>query len=259
MTFKHHLFLAVALSFSAMACNNDDKKEAAPKTDDKTAVAPAATPAAATEEKIDAATAAPNQYKIIRDTLGIRILEATYKPGDSSVMHSHPVNAMYVIQGGTAEFKLKDGTKMQMDMKAGMSGVRGYDLHSVKNTGKTTLKVLLVEFNRPGNMVTPDAATDPTRVAADNYKLLHDSLGIRIIEVNYKPGQTSPFHVHSGDYAVYVVEGGSAALTTKDGKVNASDVKTGMAWINAADGHSGKNTGTKPFKLMMFEVDRARN
>jgi quercetin dioxygenase-like cupin family protein len=262
LKFQHHFFLVSAISFSLMACNNDDKKAEEPKAEEKMVTAPAATPpsaAAATEEKIDAVTAAPNLYKLVQDTLGIRILEATYKPGDSSVLHSHPVNAMYVIQGGTAEFKLKDGSKMSMEMKAGMSGVRGYDLHSVKNTGKTTLKVLVVEVSRPANMITLDAATDPAKVAPDNYKVVHDSLGIRIIEVNYKPGQTSPFHAHPGDYAIYVVEGGSAELTSKDGKKTARDVKTGMAWVNPADSHSGKNTGKKPFKLMMFEVDRARN
>ena len=43
--------------------------------------------------------------------MGIRVLEATYKPGDSSALHSHPDYALYVINGGTAEFTGKDGKK----------------------------------------------------------------------------------------------------------------------------------------------------
>jgi len=257
--FNNYFFLAFFISLSLIACNNNDKKAEGTEATDNAGTPPAEnTTTAAAEEKIDAAIAAPNLYKVVTDTLGIRVLEATYKPGDSSVMHSHPVNAMYVIQGGMGEFSLKDGTKMSLELKTGMSAVRGYDLHSVKNTGKTALKVLLVEVNRPANITAPDAATDATKVAADNYTTLHDSLGIRIVEVNYKPGQTSAYHTHP-DYVAYVVEGGTGELTDKDGKKNINDIKAGTSWLTAAHGHSGKNIGKKPFKLILFEVSRGRN
>jgi len=74
-----------------------------------------------------------------------------------------------------ADFIGNDGTKMSTELKTGMSSVRGYDLHSVKNTGKTTMKVLVVEVNRPATIVAPDGATYPTKVASNNYKTLHDS------------------------------------------------------------------------------------
>ena len=138
-----------------------------------------------------------------------------------------------------------------------MSNINAYLMHSVKNIGKTTMKVLLVEVNRPKEIVSQDPATDATKAAGNNYKLVKDSLGIRIIEVNYKPGQVSALHAHP-DYAVYVVEGGSSTLTDKEGKKNANDVKTGAAWINGADAHSGKNTGPKSFKLILVEVNRPR-
>ena len=74
---------------------------------------------------------------------------STYKPGQSSALHSHPDNAIYAISGGTAEFTAKDGTKRTLELKTGMSMINPGGVHSVKNTGKTTLKVLLVEVNRP--------------------------------------------------------------------------------------------------------------
>jgi quercetin dioxygenase-like cupin family protein len=256
---NNHFFLAVAISFSLVACNSDDKKAEETTTADTTVTAPAEkTTAAATDEKIDAVTTAPNLYKVLSDSLGIRILEATYNPGDSSALHSHPVNAMYVVQGGMADFIGKDGTKMHSELKPGMSAIRGYDLHSVKNTGKTTLKVIVVEFNRPANTVAPDAATDAVKAAADNYKAVHDSLGIRIVEVNYKPGQSSAFHSHP-DLAAYVVNGGTGELTDKEGKKNVLEMKSGAAWITGAAAHSGKILSKKPFKLILFEVNRARN
>jgi len=259
MKLKSHFLLSLCFSLTLLACKSGEKKAEEPTSTDNTVTVPAETTTpTATEETIDAVKVAPNYYKVLSDSLGIRVLEATYKPGDSSVMHSHPNNAMYVIQGGMAEFVGKDGQKMNMELKTGMSAVRGNDYHSVKNVGKTTMKVLLVEVNRPSNVVPQDAATDATKVAADEYKLLHDSLGIRIIEVNYKPGQVSNMHSHP-DLAVYVVNGGKAELTEKDGKKNKEEVKPGMAWISAADTHSGHNVGSTPFKLLLFEVNRPRN
>lgn len=249
--------LAISFFLTCIACNQDEKKEDEKKVDSSSTAVKEVTPPAPQEVSIDATTNAPNLYKLMSDSLGIRVLEATYKPGDSSVMHSHPDNVFYVIAGGKGEFIDKDGKKMEIDLKTGMSNINSYQLHSVKNIGKTTMRVLLVEVNRPKVIVSPDPATDATKVAGNNYKLVKDSLGIRIIEVNYKPGQVSALHSHP-DYAVYVVDGGSATLTDKDGKKNANVVKTGAAWINGADAHSGKNTGGKSFKLILVEVNRPR-
>jgi quercetin dioxygenase-like cupin family protein len=87
---------------------------------------------------------------VLTDSAGIRILEATYNPGDSSALHSHPDNAVYTISGGKATFYGKDGSKAENEMKSGTSLIRGAEVHSVKNTGKTPLKVMLVEVSRPG-------------------------------------------------------------------------------------------------------------
>lgn len=255
---SNQFFLALFIALSFIACNNKDKKTEGTSSTDTAGTATTETTTAATEEKIDATVAAPGLYKVVSDTLGIRLLEINYKPGDSSALHSHPVNALYVIQGGMVDFYAKDGSKMSAELKTGMTSLRGYDFHSVKNAGKTTLKALLVEVNRPATMVAPDAATNASTVAPDNYKVLSDSLGIRILEVNYKPGQASAFHSHP-DYAVYVVEGGNGELIDKDGKKTAAELKTGAAWVSPSDGHIGKNTGKKPFKLIIFEVNRARN
>jgi quercetin dioxygenase-like cupin family protein len=256
---KNHFFPALFIAIFLFACNGNDKKAEETKATDNAVITPAenTTPATA-EEKIDPIATSSNFYKVLADSLGIRILEATYKPGDLSTMHSHPVNAIYVIQGGTAEFKLKDGTKMTNEFKTEMSAIRGYDMHSVKNTGKTTLKVLLVEVNRPANIVMPDAAMDACKVAPENYKLLHDSLGIRIIEVNYKPGQSSAFHSHP-DLAAYVITGTTAELTDKEGNKNVTEMKSGMAWVNGPATHKGKNLGKNAFKMMLFEINRPRN
>jgi len=247
---------ALGISISLIACNGGDKKEEATTTTDSTSTTKTDTVQTVAQDATpDALKAAPGLYKLISDTMGIRVLEATYKPGDSSALHSHPDYAIYVIDGGTAEFTGKDGKKMINEMKSGGGNIRPQEVHSVKNTGKTTIKVLLVEVNRPMGTVSQDAAMDATKVAPDLYKLKKDTLGIRIVEAIYKPGQSSALHAHP-DNAVYAITGGTAEFTEKDGTKHTNEFKTGIAMISPGGLHSVKNTGKTTMKILLVEVNR---
>jgi len=250
---KFGFLLAFAILSTLLACNNADKKEVSAEATDTTkteTVEPVAQ-----ETVPDAIKAAPDLYKVLNDTMGIRILEAIYKPGDSSALHSHLDYATYTVAGGTATFYGKDGTKMENEMKTGMTRIRPGEIHAVKNTGKTTLKVILVEVNRPANATAQDAATDATKVASTMYKLKNDTLGIRILEINYKPGQTSAVHSH-GDQALYVIDAGKGEFTGKDGKKLVIDLKKGMTMVAPGDTHSVKNIGNTNMRAILVEVNR---
>src|SRR5688572_23271354 len=120
--FRSQFILASGILLILIACNQADKKEEASEATDSTkteTVQPTAQDAV-----MDAVKAAPDLYKVLRDTMGIRIVEATYKPGDSSALHSHADNAIYAASGGTATFYGKDGTKMENEMKTGTIAVR---------------------------------------------------------------------------------------------------------------------------------------
>ena len=97
----------------------------------------------------DASKVAGNLYKVAADTMGIRVLEVNYKPGQSSAIHSHPDQALYVIEGSKGEFTDKDGKKNVMELKKGMTMILPGTTHSAKNTGTTTMKAILVEVSRP--------------------------------------------------------------------------------------------------------------
>jgi quercetin dioxygenase-like cupin family protein len=248
--------LALGISMALIACNGGDKKEEATTTTDSTSTTTTDTAQTVPQEAgVDAVKVAPNLYKLISDTMGIRVVEATYKPGDSSASHSHPDYALYVINGGTAEFTGKDGKKMTNEMKTGMENIRAGEVHSVKNTGKTTVKVLLVEVNRPMGTTTGDTAMDATKVAPNLYKLKKDTLGIRIVEATYKPGQSSALHSHP-DNVVYAISGGTAEFTQKDGTKQTRELKTGMSMISPGGAHSVKNVGKTTLKVVLFEVNR---
>jgi quercetin dioxygenase-like cupin family protein len=92
---------------------------------------------------------APTMYKVLSDTLGIRVMEATYKPGESAAMHLHPDFALYVLSGGTVELTNTKGVKQVVPFTTGMGVVLPGESHTAKNIGETTLKLLVVEVRRP--------------------------------------------------------------------------------------------------------------
>lgn len=91
----------------------------------------------------------PNLYKNLADTLGIRMLQGVYKPGDSSIMHGHPDFALYVLEGSTVELTAEDGNMQNIEFQKDMAIVLPAATHSAKNIGKNTLRVIVVEVNRP--------------------------------------------------------------------------------------------------------------
>ena len=248
--------LAIFFSLFIIACGQGEKKADDSKTTDSAANAASdTTKVTAVETTPDAVKAAPNLYKTLQDTLGIRILEADYKPGDSSALHSHPDYALYTIQGGKTEFIGKDGSKMDAEMKSADENIRPAEIHSVKNTGKTEVKVLLVEVNRPMGTTSFDASMDASKVAGNLYKVTKDTMGIRILHATYKPGQSSAMHSHP-DLVLYVISGGTTEFTGKDGKKDKRELKTGMSMVVPADTHSVKNIGKTTAKVLLVEVNR---
>ena len=251
--FNGSIILAICISIFLFACNGKDKTEEAVATTES----PKTETAAPSDNKadMDAAKVAPDLYKVLKDTLGIRVVEVNYKPGDSSAMHWHPDYVVYALEGGTATFYAKDGTKMPSEMKKGMSMIRAGEFHSVKNTGSSAIKVILFEVNRPSQMNSIDAATDATKVAPTVYKLKNDSLGIRVIEVTAKPGQSIAMHSHP-DNALYVIDPGTTEFTAKDGTKTVVELQKGMVVVGPAESHSAKNTGKKTLKVILVEVNR---
>lgn len=93
----------------------------------------------------------PDLYKQLADTLNLKVLQGTYHPGDSSIMHAHPDFALYVLEGGLVELTAANGTKQNIDFKKDMAVVLPAETHSAKNIGNSTLRLIVMEVNRPRN------------------------------------------------------------------------------------------------------------
>lgn len=250
--------LAAGISLVFFSCKQKEKSTETSATDTTATSGTDTTQVSNMPAVMDAVRAAPDQYKVAADSLGIRVLKVNYKPGDSSALHSHPDYVVYAIDGASATFYNKDGAAAESPMKAGAINIRAAEEHSVKNTGKGPINVIVIEVTRPNSTVSQDAASDATKVSANLYKLVKDTLGLRAIEVSYKPGQSSPVHSHP-DLVLYVTEGSTAEFTDKDGKKTTGELKKGTILIRGAETHSVKNVGKTTMKAIMVEVNRPRN
>ena len=140
--------LAILISVSLIACKGKDKSEETTASTESSAVSTETPTTTTSTNDMDAVKVAPNTYKVLADTMGIRVVETNYKPGESSVMHAHPDLALYVVNPGKAEFTKKDGTKQVMDLTKGMAAIVPADAHSAKNIGTTSFKGILIEVHR---------------------------------------------------------------------------------------------------------------
>ncbi len=134
--------------FAMIACNQQSKTDETAKTETgttktETTAMPAYDPAM-DPLKVEAAFA-----KVLADTLNVKLYEITLNPGDSAGLHTHPDYVLYVLQGGTLKIYPKDGEPQVNELQAGMGVIFPAGTHSGKNTGTTTVKLLVSDIYRP--------------------------------------------------------------------------------------------------------------
>jgi len=94
----------------------------------------------------DAATAAPNVYRVLFENERVRLLEARVKPGESSAPHTHPNYLVYTLQGGRVTFTSGSGESADVPLEAGQAMWRDAEEHSATNQGSSDIVALLVEL-----------------------------------------------------------------------------------------------------------------
>ena len=91
----------------------------------------------------------PDVYKVILDNDDVKVIEATFAPGQGDNMHEHGVITYYGINGGKLQGMLPDGTVNEMNVPAGFVG-HGTNIvkHQMKNVGDDTIKVIIVDHKK---------------------------------------------------------------------------------------------------------------
>lgn len=140
--------LIAMITLLICSCNNESESTVMESDDTATASTTSqAKPSYDTSKSVTVIS--PELYKSLSDTLGIRMLQGIYKPGDSSIMHGHPDFALYVLEGGMVELTGEDGSKQNIEFIKDMAVIMPAATHSAKNIGNTTLKLIVVEVDRP--------------------------------------------------------------------------------------------------------------
>ena len=111
------LHLLSIVLFFTIGCNNPDKTNKSEIVDSKANNKKETSNKPSYDTSRSVTTISPDLYKALADTLNIRILEGTYKPGDSSIIHGHPDFAMYVLEGSIVELTSVEGNKQNIDFK----------------------------------------------------------------------------------------------------------------------------------------------
>lgn len=95
----------------------------------------------------DAITASPDIYKVIAENDTLRVIEATWQPGQRDKMHSHPAIGFYVLSDCAAmRAHLADGTSRDWSAKPGKAGANDpVKSHAIENIGDTECKLVFVE------------------------------------------------------------------------------------------------------------------
>lgn len=89
----------------------------------------------------------PKFTQLLADTAGVRMIKVTLAPGEEMVMHTHPVQMLYCLEGGQLTVNYKSGKKETLDLKAGDAMQAPSDPpHTTKNTGTSTLSFLEIEI-----------------------------------------------------------------------------------------------------------------
>ncbi|GAB3097525.1 cupin domain-containing protein [Lysobacter terrae] len=97
----------------------------------------------------DLAVTAGKNAKVVIDNDKVRVIELQMPPGTSTGMHSHGDNLVVFLSGGSATQTMADGSTKQLNRKPGEVLWSDPVTHDTKNTGKTTVKTLIIELKEP--------------------------------------------------------------------------------------------------------------
>jgi hypothetical protein len=88
----------------------------------------------------------PDVYKVLAENDEMRVVLATWKPGQIDKSHSHPMAAVYTIKDCNARIATPDGKVREVSLKAGTARVNpAVPSHTFENIGKTECQQVLVE------------------------------------------------------------------------------------------------------------------
>lgn len=100
------------------------------------------------QEAPPAHIASPEIYKVLFETDLMRVVLATWQPGQRDAWHSHPPTSIFYITDCHARVYFFDGGQNELFRKAGIGRARdeGVISHSFQNIGDSVCQMLFTEL-----------------------------------------------------------------------------------------------------------------
>jgi|SRR5579862_460631 len=103
---------------------------------------------AAAKTTLDPVKLDPKHYKVVLNNDQVRVLRATYGPGEKSVMHEHPASVAVFVSDGHVKFNLPDGTSQENNAKAHDATWADAGKHLPENIGDKPIEVMVIELKK---------------------------------------------------------------------------------------------------------------
>jgi len=102
---------------------------------------------AVADEAPDAVTVSPDVYKVIAENDSLRVVAATWKPGQRDMMHSHPAMGIYFLSDcEKMRIHSADGTSKDLSAKSGAAGANTpVTSHALENISDTECRLIFFE------------------------------------------------------------------------------------------------------------------
>ncbi len=96
-------------------------------------------------------------------------------------------------------------------------------------------------------------AQDPVEVAPDHYSVVFENDEVRVLRIQYGPGDQTVMHEHPDGVAVFVTDG-SFRFTLPDGTTVEASGKAGDAIWSPGGPHAPQNIGPAAAEVILVEL-----
>lgn len=268
------LALSVPVALAALGCGGGGRAAAAPvrpaaharttAARPSSAPAPGPAPGSGTESSGPAGSPAPTKlapdpmeldqhvYRVVFANDVVRLLEATFRPGEGVARHRHPQNVLYVVEGGRLSVSQNGLPPRVVDIETGEASEFFALEHAVTNVGTNEVKVLVLEvLSRARHPTMP--GRDAIAAAPDIYTSVFENDRVRVLEATIPKGAKVPAHVHP-DHVVYVVTPGKLHVHSGALPFEELDLAAGQGMFLRSYGHTVTNVGKTDVKLVVIEL-----
>ncbi|MDH3349357.1 MAG: cupin domain-containing protein, partial [Desulfobulbaceae bacterium] len=197
----------------------------------------------------------PEVYKIIGENEYLRLIMATWEPGQADLQHYHPPFAAYSLTEIEGMLYYPDGTDWPVKIPADKPMVnRGDESHAFTSTADKKTQLLIVERKVEAPVVQKNDEPLSHVASPEVYKVVAENDYLRVVVATWQPGQRDKQHTHP-PFAAYIISDVEGMLYYPDGGDWPVRVAKGKAMVQrGGESHAFKNVGNKECSMLIIEA-----